>query len=806
MQQRKKKCALIYLILFAGTWICISPLQGQQISIKNVETDEPVSQVYIYSSNSQALTDNMGNADISAFHADDTLFFQHIHYKSFYASKEEIICNEYVILLEEKGLEIEEVIVSANKWIQDKRQISQHITSVSRQAAQLYNPQTAADLLNISGKVFIQKSQQGGGSPMIRGFAANRVLIVVDGVRMNNAIFRSGNLQNVISLDPFAIQNTEVLFGPGSVIYGSDALGGVMNFSTLNPKLSQTQKISSSAESVLRYSSANKEKTVHTHLKLAGKKWASLTSITFSDYDDLRMGSRMHDEYLRNVYASRNNGRDTVLVNKNPEIQRSSGYNQLNLMQKFRFKPNRYWDLNYGFHYSRSSDIPRYDRLIELNEEKIPESAEWYYGPQKWMMHNLQASHTFPHVWADHLRITLAFQEFEESRHDRRFNQNILRNRFEKVQAYSLNADVEKQFGDGLTAYYGVEWIKNDISSRAWSQDIKSLEHSILSTRYPDGAQWQSMAAYISGAWKFHPQWTLNGGLRYNHTLIDAQLDSSFYHFNKNEFQIDQGAVTGNLGLVFRPSEAWKINFHLSSGFRAPNIDDAAKLFDSEPGNIIIPNDNLKPEYAINLDLGFGWQGGDWIQWEATGFYTRLSDVMVRANTTLHMQDSIIYDGQLSQVQTLVNAEEADLYGAQVSLDLKFTQWLSFYNAFTYIYGRTNEGEPLRHVSPAFGRSTLRVKLKKIRADFFVAYNGKLSADALAPSEVNKPHLYAENDEGRPYSPSWYTLNTRFGFRINDSMSVNAGLENILDVRYRTYSSGIVAPGRNLVLSLQSSF
>ena len=83
--------------------------------------------------------------------------------------------------------------------------------------ARLRNPQTTADLLGQIGSVFIQKSQMGGGSPMIRGFATNRVLMVADGVRMNNAIYRSGNNQNIISIDPFSLEDAEVIFGPGSI-------------------------------------------------------------------------------------------------------------------------------------------------------------------------------------------------------------------------------------------------------------------------------------------------------------------------------------------------------------------------------------------------------------------------------------------------------------------------------------------------------------------------------------------------------------------------------------------------------------
>jgi hemoglobin/transferrin/lactoferrin receptor protein len=119
---------------------------------------------------------------------------------------------------------LNEVVISANRWEQNLREVSSRVTKVGAQQIQFQNPQTAADLLGLSNQVFIQKSQLGGGSPMIRGFATNRVLLVVDGVRMNNAIFRSGNLQNVISLDANAIEETEVIFGPGSVMYGSDAI------------------------------------------------------------------------------------------------------------------------------------------------------------------------------------------------------------------------------------------------------------------------------------------------------------------------------------------------------------------------------------------------------------------------------------------------------------------------------------------------------------------------------------------------------------------------------------------------------
>ena len=206
---------------------------------------------------------------------------------------------------------LEEVVISVNRWEQNQREVSTRVAKITPSLIQLQNPQTSADLLGLSNQVFIQKSQLGGGSPMIRGFATNRILLVVDGVRMNNAIFRSGNLQNVISIDASSIQNTEVVFGPGSVVYGSDAIGGVMNFTTLTP-VTSTEGTTFSANAFARYASANEEKTGHVDFSIGLKKWAFVTSITKSDFSDLKMGSKGPTEYTRPEYQVRDENGDDL--------------------------------------------------------------------------------------------------------------------------------------------------------------------------------------------------------------------------------------------------------------------------------------------------------------------------------------------------------------------------------------------------------------------------------------------------------------------------------------------------------------
>src|SRR5690606_34141310 len=210
---------------------------------------------------------------------------------------------------------------------------------------------------------FIQKSQMGGGSPMIRGLSTNRLLMTVDGVRMNNAIFRGGNLQNVISIDPFTIRNTEVTLGAGSVVYGSDAIGGVMSFYTQTPQLSYSDSIYFKGHVVGRYATANKEKTGHLDFNLGIKKWAFLTSVSYTDFDDLRMGSHGPIDYIRTEYVQTSDGVDRVVPNTDPLIQIPTGYDQINFLQKVRYEPKEDWSFDLGLYYTTTSKYSRYDRL-----------------------------------------------------------------------------------------------------------------------------------------------------------------------------------------------------------------------------------------------------------------------------------------------------------------------------------------------------------------------------------------------------------------------------------------------------------
>ena len=785
-----------------------SGVYSQTLSVINYATKEPVSGIHVFNINETltAITDVNGKADISKFKEDDLLVFSHTSYSQILLKKKDLTSTNYVVELHPITLNLDEFIFSANKRVQAKEEVPNKITSITSQDVKLSDPQTSADLIAATGKVFVQKSQLGGGSPMIRGFSANKVLIVVDGVRMNNAIFRGGNLQNIISIDPNYLEKSEIVFGPGSVIYGSDALGGVMDFQTISPIFSDSS-IQTNGNASVRTSSANKEITSHVDFRIGGKKWSSVSSITYSQFDNLKMGNYGPDEYLRLDYVETTNGVDNMVKNQNPRTQVNSGFRSYSVLQKLGYKFNRNVNLSYSFLYSSTSIVPRYDRLIQRTDAQTLKYAEWHYGPQNWMMNKLDLNINSPNTLFDNMHVTVAFQNFKESRIDRKFGSNMKRNKTENVNMLSANIDFDNAISGRTTMYYGFESVYNKVGSVANSIE-NGVEKPII-TRYPDGSKYWSNAGYLNFQMNHSPKTTLVFGVRYSHINIDAQLDTTFYKLTElATINQSTGALTGSVGIAHRPNTSWQMNLNLSSGFKAPNIDDIAKVFDSQPGNVVVPNPNLKPEFLYSIDglLEKKLGAKKNVSVQLSGFYSYLVDAMVQRPVKYNGIDSIYYEGELSQIESIVNTGNAYITGVSVGFKAKVNSHWLINGTMTYTYGKDNEGYNLRHVSPLFSSSHVIYTYKKLRVDGYVTYNGQLANSRMAPTELSKPHLYILDGNGDLYSPSWYTLNLKTSLSLTDKWMINVGLENITDQRYRAYSSGISGPGMNWIGAVKFSF
>ncbi len=709
-------------------------------------------------------------------------------------------------------LDLDEVIIYSNKFAEQKKNIVQKIDVIPARQIALLNAQNTGDLLINTGNVFVQKSQQGGSSPVIRGFEASRVLLVVDGIRMNNAIYRAGHLQNVITVDQNMLERVEVLYGPASTLYGSDALGGVVHLRTKQPKLSETGKTLFTGTAFTRYSSANNEKTGHFDLSIGGKKWAWLQSYNYSDFDDMKMGSRYPDDYpnfgRRSQYVATINGVDTVLNNTDDRVQKFSGYAQWDITQKLLFQPSQKVSHALNLQYSNSTNVPRYDRLQDVRNGNL-RYAEWFYGPQLRTLAayelNVQQLGFF-----NEFRTNINYQHIEESRNQREYKRyDRFDSRNEKLDVWGFTIDARRLWNlHELTI--GVDGQLNQLQSTAYRKNIFTGATQPLDSRYPNGDNsMNNFGVYAQHLMKFGKgKWVLNDGLRLQYANLHSTIaDNSFFHFPFTTISQNNVAVTGNAGLVYMPGNDTRITAGLSTGFRAPNIDDLSRIFESNTASrqLIVPNPNIQPEYTYNADIGMAHRFLDKVKLEVTGFYTWFHNAIALAPFQLNGQDSVNYNGMMSKVYANQNVAKAYLYGATASATIDINPQLRLFSTINYTYGRlkgANKTEvPLDHIPPVYGRTAFTYNGSRLTAEVYALYNGwKRLADYNPSGEDNAQ--YATPDG----TPAWATLNVKTTVNLIKYLSLQLGVENIFDRNYRYFASGFSAPGRNWIVALRSNF
>ncbi|MGE0567997.1 MAG: TonB-dependent receptor plug domain-containing protein [Bacteroidia bacterium] len=804
----------------------------QTIKVYDKSSLEPISNAIIIDVNNQsAITNNKGIADISMLSVNDSLLVKNISYhnkKFLYSSQNAIV------YLSSKLVQLDEIILSANKVEEKMIDVPYAIQIIKQKDIEFVNQQTSADLLQNTGAVFVQKSQMGGGSPVLRGFEANKVLIVVDGIRMNNAIYRGGHLQDVITLDANMLERTEIIFGPSSTIYGSDALGGVMHFYTKQPIFSSDDKLLVKTNTMLRYASANNETTGHLDFNIGTQKLASMTNLTYSSFDELKSGTTKlagttnawDCNYFVNQYTAPNGLlRDSIYKNLNTNEMKRSGYDQIDLMQRFKLKQGENILHELNFQYSQSSNIARYDRLSEYSGGNInvynPNTnllettqklkyGDWYYGPQKRLLaaYIFNSNHTT--TLSDNIRFTAAYQKIHQDRHNRRFQSDFLSSQFEDLNLISFNADIFKRVKEKHEIRYGAEFTTNDVTSTAEVKNIQTNTVSPGVTRYANGGNtMQTIGAYISHAWEVNQHFVISDGLRFTANSLTSNFTDTLMKFPFTKASQKNNALTGCLGLTWKELDNYKVSLLANTGFRTPNIDDMSKVFESAGSILIVPNAEIKPEYATNFELSISKVIDKNYRFDFTAYYTLLENALVLADYKFNGSDSILYNGSMVKTQAIQNKDRAYIYGVTGGIQFDFNENLSLKSMVNYVYGRYADVKndtivPLDHIPPVFGQTSLYFKEKRFDGEFFIRYNGIKKSEDYSPSGEDNAKYSADPIKGR--MPAWFTVNIRTGYNINKNFRLNVACENITDNRYRVFASGINAPGRNFIISLRAKF
>ncbi len=791
--------------------LCSASLFSQQVTVFDDYYKQPVFEVrFLQDGKIKALTNEKGRCNLDSLDNNKPFTVYHPNYFRLEIQKNALKHTD-TIWLKEKVIDLDEEVVSASRFREVKQDVSKRIEIIRKTELDEMNQSNSADVLAATGNVFVQKSQLGGGSPVLRGFETNKVLLVVDGVPLNNAIYRGGHLQNVITIDQASLEKVEIVYGPGSVVYGSDALGGVMHFYTQSPEYSTDSKLLIKSKTYGRYFSAANGFSANSLLMIGSKRFSSVTSFSYSQFDDLVQGSKRMSRYPdfgeRPFYVERINNKDSVIPNPNKNRQVGSAYSQYDILQKIGFKQTPFLEHKLNFQFSNSSDISRYDRLTQT-KNGLPRFAEWYYGPQLRLMGSYELAYSKKTALFDRFKVILAQQFIKESRHDRSFNSLFLNNRNEQVTVSSLLFDFEKRIAK-QEIRYGFYGSYNGVTSKAFVKNILNDTTGALDTRYPDGGSAiTTLAVYLTDAWHIRDKWILNGGIRANYVDLKATFKSKeFFPFPFDKASMNNFAVNGNLGVVYMPNKVLRFALSESSGFRSPNIDDLAKVFESvvetntTPGKLVMPNPDLKPEYAYTTEFSSGLRINERYQFTVLGYYTYIQNLIAILPGTFNGSDTILYNNDYVNVYSAQNANEGSIYGLEGTLKIQPFKNTTLTSTISYTKGQlrfNGARQPLDHIPPVYGKTGIQQVIKNFRIEVFSIYNGwKRLKDYSNSGEDNLPFSTADG------MPAWFTLNARVGWQINKFFSVQAACENILDANYRTFSSNISAPGRNWIFTLR---
>ncbi|MTB51777.1 TonB-dependent receptor [Lewinella sp. W8] len=764
----------------------------------------------------------------------DTLIAQYTAMATTMITLEELANRNYLLELSPLSITLETPVIVGRRDELSPNLIYATEVVTGEEIERLQSRTSADALANLSG-VFVQQSQFGGGSPVIRGFEANRVLLVVDGVRMNNAIYRNGHLQNAITVDPNALEQLELIYGAGALAYGSDAIGGVVHFRTRRPRY-QTSKNQVSGGITLGYATAASTQSGVGWLEYGGKRWAGLTQLSYADASHLRSGAQRPRRFPsfgeRNEFVERINGQDQVVPNDRPEVQVGTGYRQANLLQKFRFRLREQLELDLNLQYSTSSNIPRYDALTARRDGQL-RWAEWDYGPQTRLMGSARLTDRRATKYYDVANYLISTQFIEEDRLQRRFGDPLRENSLVDVYSHNLQIDFVKDLGK-LELRYGIDARHDEVDSQGFLTDITGSGERIsgLNSRYPSGgSSLTTLGSYSDLSYHFAPSWLLRGGLRSSWQRLRATFGTDDpidwpAAYLAGITNADQ-AMTGALGLRYNGvRNQWRLQF--SQGFRAPNIDDFAK-FRERNGFILVPNPNLSPERSNTLETGYSWADATGRLFLTGGLYhTWLNQAIVRRDGTLPSgEDFFVSRGDTLRTQTNVNAESARVYGFDLGFRWDVRKKLRLASNFHWLRGRRKQLPPdgavlelpQDHIPPAYGTTSLtyraakwtletrfRYQLAKAPEDYAV---GSISGTARTGYTLDRTGT-SDNLELSPVDPitgafagtyGWWTANVYAEYRPSSRWALRLKAENLLDRHYRTFSSGVSAAGLDVGLS-----
>ncbi|MBV5315997.1 MAG: TonB-dependent receptor [Prolixibacteraceae bacterium] len=648
-------------------------------------------------------------------------------------------------------ISIQEVIITSQRVPQKEAVIPYSVTSIGRKEMDNFNPRTTPEALMSTNGVFVQKTNHGGGSPYIRGLTGNQTLLLIDGIRLNNSIYRYGPNQYLNTIDPFSIDKIEVVKGTGSVQYGSDAIGGALQVFTKELVLNKESK-EFHGNVLGKYMTGDMEKTGRAELQYSSQKLAAFVGGTYRDFGDLIGG--------------RNTGK-----------QSPSGYNEYAFDSKIALALKDNIQLTLANQFLRQEHVPVYHK-VKLENYMLNE-----FDPQQRMLTYARLKIQGRQKLFNQVKLIASWQQGIEGRSFQKNSSSTLTRERDEINTLGFTADVSSRLSNKWTANSGIEIYHDQVGST--KADISDSGNGSSTTKrglYPDDSKYSSYSIYTLHRLDWG-NWIFDGGVRFNAFQINIS-DATL-----GEVKISPEALVFNASAMYNFSQAHHVYTTFSSGFRAPNIDDMGTLgivdFRYE-----VPAYDLKPEKSQNYELGYKLSLPKF-SGTVAAYYMDLNQLITRVKV-----DGQMIDGY--QVYKKENVEEAYIQGLETTAKWKPLSAFEINGGVSYTYGQSiTKNEPLRRIPPLNGRlaGTYSVKKFVTTAEFLFASK----QDRLAAGDKSDNRIPAGG------TPGWQVVNLFAGYQLA-SVKFNLGLQNLFNEDYRTHGSGINGVGRSTFLSINYAF
>ncbi len=648
---------------------------------------------------------------------------------------------------------LEEIVVAAKRRDAAVAEISAAVGAIDTDAAGPVILSTDA-LAEVPG-VFLQQTTPGQGTAIVRGLRGSSVLHVVDGARLNNAIFRSAPTQYAALVPVTSIERVEVLRGSSTSLYGSDAVGGIVEFVTRVPSF-ESNDVGRRGSVYVAHDSANSSRTARGLFEAGNQHVAASLSLEYQDSDDRRIGGG--------------------------ERIGPSGFESRGGRFALSLTPEDAGSWLFDLQHLEQPRTPRIDELVAGFGQTEPSSSEFFFAPNRRTFARIRYSDEAG-PWNLDWRAELSWQKIDDDRITRDLGapeRRLERNSSELLAALVTAAG---RFGDG-SWIAGAEVYTDEVSSSRESEDIATGQRQAVTARFPDGSQLDQAAIFFNADMPVGENHTLSGGVRL--TAVDVDLAATAL---TSRASVEVSDLSGDLGWLYRLGEEWQLVANVAWGFRAPNVFDLGTL-GNRPGNRFnVPNTGLDSEQVLHGDVGVRHLNDGW-RLELFAFALEYDDRITSVAT-----GGVTPEGR--DIVTSVNAATSSIHGLEFSASVALGERLNLHAIVNYTRGEDRIGgvtEPADRIPPLSGR---------LLADYAAGDTFEVSAwlrfaddqSRLSSRDVRDVRIDPNGTAG------WGSAGAEAVWRPLERWQFALGIDNLFDRRYRQHGSGVDAAGRSLQLS-----